>query len=248
MKKISLLLAVLFLTAANSSAQDSQVQVLPLSLVSNQIALSKNNNIPAVYEVRSLKEKKSAGLAILYSALLPGMGELYAGDYSIGKYLTIADALFIGTIAGLKYHANNQEDNFKAYAKTNGGVTTDGKDEDYFANIGNYRDIDQYNDEMASQRRFNKMYDVNTHGWKWNTQDERKAYRDLWVSRETANNNVRFVVGAMILNRVASIVNAVRLVASHNKSIDENATAVYFGYEVIQGVTTNLTINLRTGF
>jgi hypothetical protein len=31
-------------------------------------------------------EKKSAFLAVVYSVLLPGMGELYAGNYDRGKY------------------------------------------------------------------------------------------------------------------------------------------------------------------
>jgi hypothetical protein len=35
--------------------------------------------------------KKSAGLAALYSLVLPGMGELYAEGFSSGKYFLLAE-------------------------------------------------------------------------------------------------------------------------------------------------------------
>jgi len=52
----------------------------------------------------------------------------------------------------------------------------------------------------------------------------------MWVSSENAFNNVRFAVGALILNRLASAVNAVRLVAAYNRHLkDEKKVSLYFG-------------------
>jgi hypothetical protein len=48
--------------------------------------------------------ERSVTLAVLYSLLLPGMGELYAGNFSSGKYYLIADAgLWLG-YGGFQYY------------------------------------------------------------------------------------------------------------------------------------------------
>ena len=51
-------------------------------------------------------EKKSVGLGIIYSLLLPGMGELYADAYNTGKYFTIADGVLWGTLIGMSAYSN----------------------------------------------------------------------------------------------------------------------------------------------
>ncbi len=44
----------------------------------------------------------------------------------------------------------------------------------------------------------------------------------MWTASEQTFNDLRFVVGAMILNRVASAVNAARLVASYNNNLQQD--------------------------
>jgi len=92
-------------------------------------------------------EKKSVGLGIVYSLLLPGMGELYADAYNTGKYFTIADGVLWGTLIGMNAYSNIQEDNYKSYAATRAGVIHENKDEDYYANIGDYTSVYSYNDQ-----------------------------------------------------------------------------------------------------
>ena len=104
-------------------------------------------------------EKKSVGLGIVYSLLLPGMGELYADAYSTGKYFTIADGVLWGTLIGMSAYSNWQEDNYKTYAASTGGVINDAnKDEEFYANIGDYTSVYTYNDQKALERNFNEMY------------------------------------------------------------------------------------------
>lgn len=205
--------------------------------LSNSIAFAENNS----------GEKKNPALAILYSALLPGMGELYAGDYSFGQYLTMAEAAFWGTYLGMKYYGNWKRDNYKEYAKSFGGVNLNGKDDDYFASIGEYSNIDRYNDDKALNRSFDEMYSDNTDYWKWQTESDRKTYRNMWLSSQHAFNNTRFVVGAMLLNRLVSIINAVRLTTAHNKSIMSDFN-VYFNADPYGNSMSDFNINLVKGF
>jgi len=197
----------------------------------------------------NVKQKKSTGLAIVYSLLLPGMGELYADAYDSGVYFTIADGVLWGTYVGMNVYANWQKDRYISYSQTNAGVTPENKDENYYATIGEYLDIDQYNDQQAFEYNFDEMYDTETHFWKWNTSEERKEYRNMWVSSEQTFNDVRFVVGALLLNRVISAINAVRLVSKYNNNLSQEV-----GWNVSLGVqsypdnTSSYNINFITSF
>lgn len=195
-------------------------------------------------------EKKSKVLAAFYSFLLPGMGELYAGNYSSGKYFTIAEAGLWGIYGGMNYYASWQEDNYKEFAQVHGSVAIDGKDEDYFANIGVYKNIEQYNDDMASRRRFEDMYSAETHYWSWEDGTSlREDYRSQWKSSETAYDNLQFVVGAMILNRLVSAINAVRQVGAYNNRLEsETSWNVSFGCDMSIPEQPGLKMNFITTF
>lgn len=179
----------------------------------------------------AVKQKKSTGLAILYSLLLPGMGELYADAYDSGVYFTIADGVLWGTYIGMNAYGNWQKDRYINYAQAKAGINSSNKDENYFATIGEYLSIDQYNEEKALERNFNEMYDRGTSFWKWNTSEERKSYRNMWVSSEQTFNDLRFVAGALIVNRVISAINAVRQVSKYNSNLSQEV-----GWNVSVGV------------
>ena len=196
-----------------------------------------------------VKKKKSTGIAILYSLLLPGMGELYADAYDSGIYFTVADGVLWGTYIGMNVYGNWQQDRYKSFAQNKAGITTDNKDDAYYATISQYLNIEEYNDEKAFERNYDEMYNTNQYFWKWNSNEDRKSFRSMWVSSEQTFNNVRFVVGALILNRVISAINAVRLVSKYNKNLSQEVS-----WNVSVGVlnnpdnTTSYTINFTTPF
>jgi hypothetical protein len=176
--------------------------------------------------------KKSPGLAILYSLVLPGMGELYANGYGSGKYFTIADGILWGTFTGYTLYGNWKRSSYQTLAETNADALMQDKDEEFKANVGIYMSQEDYNRTMELERSFEKTYNSKNYYWNWKTNEQRKEYRDLWISSEAALNNVRFVVGALILNRVISAINAVRLVSAFNKNIStEVSWNVYFGVD-----------------
>lgn len=199
-------------------------------------------------QLQTAPEKKKAGLAIIYSLILPGMGELYAGDYDSGIYFTIADAVFWGGVAGLNLYGNWKEDSYRSFAQSNGDVNLNGKDEKYFADIGNYIDIYEYNKVQELSRNFNAIYNEDTHFWQWEDNSQRSEYRSMWTSSENAYNNVRFAVGALILNRVVSAINAVRLVSAYNKRIENDTWNVSVGMTSQPNLPTSINLNFVTKF
>ena len=245
MKNI-LILLIIFSSHIFSQNNESSFYSFKQQAIS-EISQIKDLDQPVVDD--NVKQKKSTGLAIVYSLLLPGMGELYADAYDSGVYFTIADGVLWGTYVGMNVYANWQKDRYISYSQTNAGVTPENKDEDYYATIGEYLDIDQYNDQQAFEYNFDEMYNTETHFWKWNTSEERKEYRNMWVSSEQTFNDVRFVVGALLLNRVISAINAVRLVSKYNNNLSQEV-----GWNVSLGVqsypdnTSSYNINFITSF
>lgn len=242
------ILFVLILLSTQIFSQNSEASFYTLKQQAiSEILQSEdiNYNIP----IDDFQKKKNSGIAILYSLLLPGMGELYADAYDSGVYFTVADGVLWGAYIGVNVYANWQKDRYISYAQTNGGITTSNKDDDYYATISQYINIDEYNNQKAFERNFDEMYNSNTYFWKWNTSEERKSYRDMWVSSEQSFNNLRFVVGALLLNRVVSAINAVRLVSKYNNKLKEEV-----GWNVSVGVqnypdnTSSYNINFITSF
>lgn len=194
--------------------------------------ISSMESVTPGFEFDDVKKKKSTGLAILYSMVLPGMGELYAGSYDSGIYFTVADGVLWGTYIGMNVYGNWQKDRYINYAVNNAGINTNSKDEAYYATISAYMDIDEFNDEKAFERDYVAMYNnINTYYWKWNTNDQRKEFRKMWESSEQTFNNVRFIVGALLLNRVVSAINAVRLVSKYNNNLNQEV-----GWNVSSGI------------
>jgi hypothetical protein len=229
-------------------------------LISSQLFAQNNPSLgelkagliqPAADEIQlqTSMQKKKAGIAILYSILLPGMGELYAGDYSLGKYFTIADGVIWGALFGFDIYGSRMENNYKSFAQSAGGANIEGKDDKYFADLGNYIDIEQYNRIKSLERNFIEVYDEKSDYWNWANQSERREYRKMWKSSETAYNNIRFAAGALILNRIASAINAVRLVSKHNKKLQEElGWNVSFGIDKQQLLPTQLVMRFQTSF
>lgn len=246
MKKY-IIFILLFLSTLGFSQEQSQTFYEFKSNLIQDVELSDASIAPIIFS-QSTPQKKNPGMAILYSLLLPGMGELYAESYNSGIYFTVADGIFWGALIGMDTYANWQKDRYQSFALANAGVSPDGKDDVYFATIGEFLDIDQYNDQKALERNFEEMYNSNSFFWKWSSTEDRKTYRSMWTSSEQTFNDIRFVVGALIVNRVASAINAVRLVSSYNKRIEETGWNLSVGYNNPPGLPRTLNLNISTTF
>lgn len=180
--------------------------------------------------------RKSVGLAVLYSLLLPGMGELYAGDYGSGKYLTAVEGALWLTLGAVDVHARSLEDDARSFASQHAGFEIDGKNDGYFIDVGNFNSVYDYNEQVLRDRDAYKLYDpLSSDYWMWDSELNRSLYRDQRVSSDQMFNNTRFVVAAIAVNHVLSAVNAARLVISGNRS-NEGGSGVEIGARILGSV------------
>lgn len=180
--------------------------------------------------------KKAVGLAAIYSLLLPGMGEVYANGFSSGKYFLMAEGALWLTYATFEVYGNSLRDDSRAFAMAKAGVALEGKDDQYFIDIGNYLTIDEYNDKQLRDRDPDRLYPATGYDWNWGTHEIRSAYRDQRIRSETMYNNRKFVVAAIIINHVASAINAARAAIAHNRAVDEQLGDLRFEATVLGGL------------
>jgi len=175
-------------------------------------------SIPLVNE--TTMESKSGFLAVMYSLVLPGMGELYAGRFDRGKYPLITEAgLWLGLI-GVNSYGNWVEDDARTYAIQHAGIDPAGKDDKFFVNIENYVDLADYNNQRLIERRLDEVYpDEETWRWSWDSEAHRLDYKDQRIFADELHNAVTFFVLGMVANRIWSAIQAGVAVRQHNASL-----------------------------
>jgi hypothetical protein len=195
--------------------------------------------------IKNNGNKKSVTLAVVYSLLLPGMGELYVGDYSTGRYLTAAEGALWITYASFELYGSWVRDDARRFAVTNAGVNLAGQNKQFFVDIGNYENVYLYNERKLQDRQEKKLYNPNSvYSWSWNTDGDRLKYRNLRISSDQAFNSTQFVIGAIIANHLVSAINAARLAISHN-SHDESLQSLRFDTQILGNMGNQHGIALR---
>ena len=171
--------------------------------------------------------EKSAFLGVLYSLAVPGMGELYAGRFDRGKYPFITEiALWIGAF-GINMYGNWVQDDARIYAQRHAGIDAAGKDENFFVNIENYRDLADYNNQRLIERRTEDLYpDEAAWQWNWDSEESRREYKDLRIQSDELHNAVTFFVLGMVANRIWSAIQAGSAVRQYNASLGERLTSL----------------------
>lgn len=168
------------------------------------------------------RKSKSGFLAVMYSLVLPGMGELYAGRFDRGKYPLITEAgLWLGLI-GVNSYGNWVEDDARTFAIQHAGIDPAGKDDKFFVNIENYVNLADYNNQRLIERRLDEIYpDEEAWRWSWDSKTNRLDYKDQRIFADELHNAVTFFVLGMVANRIWSAIQAGVAVNRHNNSLAE---------------------------
>jgi hypothetical protein len=166
--------------------------------------------------------KKSAATAVLYSLLLPGMGEYYADGFDVGRYSLIAEGGLWLTWFSFRQYGTWLRDDARNFASVHAGAVNAGKNDRYFVDLGNFNDIYEYNDKQLQDRELENLYDANSsYYWRWDSDQNRQEYRAMRVSSERVLNNAQFVIAGIVVNHIVSAVNAARLVRIANQRTSE---------------------------
>ena len=185
---------------------------------------------------------KSAGLAMLLSLVLPGAGQYYEGRMDVGKYFLTAEAASWLGLVGINLYGNALREDARKFASQNSGLNQTGKPDDYYGNVGHFNSIYDYNNEKLQNGEYDKIYDVNSYYWNWNSVQNKNDF-DLARRQSERVYNTKIVFStALIVNRLISGLSALLLANKSPESmkIQSELTRDQFGSS---GVTINFSKN-----
>jgi len=162
---------------------------------------------------------KSVTKAAMLSLLLPGAGEIYGGSKTKGKIFIFSEAsLWVGFFGFRTYGAWLKKD-YKVYAASHAKVNLDEKSDDFFDELAFYDSRDQYNQFAPLYHRGDKQpYPENDFwNWEWNSRESRYYYRDLKNRSKSASRKALYMVGLSMVNRIVSVVDAMKTVRTYNR-------------------------------
>jgi hypothetical protein len=175
---------------------------------------------PLLLERQAGIEKKSVMVAIGYSLILPGLGDLYADNFRTGRYFMGADVASWITYGAFRSNGRWLKQDAQTFAVQHAGANFDGKGDQFSVDLGNFSNVYDYNEAKLRNRQFDLLYDANSNfAWQWTSDGDRGRYKDLRIRGDGVLRNSQFIIGAMVLNRIISAISAAKAVSDYNRSV-----------------------------
>lgn len=215
-KSLFLCALVILLTSVNSHAQEfstehPQDHSNSKQILLNQIKSETESNLITEANLNITQTKKSTGIAMLLSLVLPGAGHLYLDRMDAGKYFLGIDAINWIGFAGVNIYGDKINSDARSFSVIHAGVSNKDRGKDYFSNVGFYNSIYDYNNDKLARGEFNAIYDVNSYYWFWDSQDNKNQFESQRKKSERMKNTGIIFGTALIVNRLASAVSAIIL-------------------------------------
>lgn len=157
-------------------------------------------------------------LAMLMNLVLPGLGHQYLGDEKKAMVYFSTEALLVFGMVFSESYSRKMYRNSKSYAWRYAGTkcTKDPEDE-YWKIIGSkyYMSYMEFNDEMELINEMDMKYVEPDELWYWESEYYQENYREMRKTATSLHVVSSFFLGAMILNRVVSFIDA-RIASKNN--------------------------------
>lgn len=225
--RVIIALIIVFTIFAESSvySQEAKLNSFNISdlkekaLNSENLNSLKNSNSKEInLNINATSSQKSPGLALLLSLIVPGAGQLYINRFDVGKYYFGVDVgAWIGFIA-LDIYGNNVSDQSMTYSVQHADIgSINGKDDDFFTNIGSFRNVYDYNNYQLSVGSYGSLYNTSIDYWNWDSAENQYIYETQRRDSERIYNN-RIIFGSiLVVNRIVSGISAFIMTKNQNK-------------------------------
>jgi hypothetical protein len=222
-KKISLERLALFVLAtlaiglarvssAQTVSQKMAADIMSAETLNFQSGDDDDLNLPSFLETDQDRHGKSKFLALGLSLLLPGAGQYYAENKTKTIIFGSAEASIWGSYFGIRQYGKWKKDDYRAWAAFHAGADVNDKPDIFFEKLTYYDNIDEYS-QLAP------LYDgdeailfpaTSDYYWNWDSENNRDRYRELRNQSKNAYRRSLFLVGAAIINRLLSGIDAFR--------------------------------------
>jgi hypothetical protein len=163
----------------------------------------------------------STGRAVLYSLLLPGLGDYKLGHKSRAVVFFGIEAAIWTTFVVSRIEGAAREEDYEEFAVRFAGVARTGHSDDFYAIIRDYDSSEEYAADVKLDGRFELLTDIGYESleryfienrvadyepWLWQSLDKKVEYQVLRSSSKTAYQRATFALAAAAANRVVSAI------------------------------------------
>jgi len=169
------------------------------------------------------QENKSALGAVTMSAIFPGSGQMYLGQNTKAGVMMAADIISLFSLYRFTRESNSLSDNFQVFAYANAGLDR-GRSNEIYNLAHRWRSSEEYNKamELWARNRFllilnePELYELAMYvnsikpedSWDWEKESHFLEYRRIRNDRQRYDIYRNFAVGALIVNRLISTIDA----------------------------------------
>ena len=177
-------------------------------------------------------QQLSAKKAMLYSAILPGLGEIYTKNPTKAGFFLGAEFAILFSYFRFKTETEWKIDSYEQFAFVNAGIPQNSSDvlyqnaQDYISSeeyneriilaARNYFLI-YYNDEEAYEEYLSYHLIPEEEGWDWENNKNWSKFQKLRRQKQDLEIYSNFAVAGLILNRLVSILDSAISAKKYNK-------------------------------
>lgn len=186
---------------------------------------------PDAFSRRELLKKQPVE-AFWRSMILPGWGHRYSDRPGRGSLYTSIDALLWTGFFWSQQSWKMGENTYTAYADQHASISS-GRDHDFYVDIGNYDNRDEFNMARRQQRDYVNQYTGSDTWWEWDSSENRLTFKDLRIVADRHKNRMYYLAGGLLLNRILSAIDAGRgLSAMQSKLREQTGLSLEFDAQV----------------
>ncbi|MEJ2719590.1 MAG: hypothetical protein P8181_00435 [bacterium] len=215
---LSALVALSFIAAAAGDVGAQSLRTAPAVTSGGEPAGFQIPDNPAFLQTAEPREK-SGKRAFVYSLLLPGLGQWYAGDKAQARLFFAVEGTIWASFAVFMIQGYIREEDYKEFAQVFAGVSSTDHSDDYYSVIGEYNSWIPYEESVKSEGRFefypntdartlenywieNRVSDYEP--WVWQSADVRRNFRSQRSASRRSYRRGLYAAAAALLNRAAS--------------------------------------------
>jgi hypothetical protein len=171
----------------------------------------------------------SPARAVLYSLLLPGLGDYQLGNRGRATAFFAAEGVIWISYAVFEVQGGQREDEYQDLAVRFAGVTRTGHSDEFYATLREYDDSGQYEADVKYDGRIELSQDgaypdrigaaaldryfvenrlADYEPWQWSSVDRRLQYSEVRSSSKTSYRRADYMLAAAAANRVVSAIVA----------------------------------------
>ena len=216
--QLFLITLIAFISAGVRLAYAGEGRLTPNQITADK-EFSNSLGFPIQQEIMNESAKKNiSSKNILLSLVLPGLGEWVGGEKGRAKIFMSFELGLWASYFGIREYTNVLERDYHTFAAIHAGVDTWGKNKQYWIDIGNADNIYAFNEKRRTDRNLEATYaETESYFWQWDNEGNRIEYSDLRDKQDHWKQIGTFMIGGMILNRIVSAVDIIRLIRKSKK-------------------------------